>query len=247
VDDERELEVIREEMAETRTALADKIEALESQVRDTVQSATDTVSNAVEGAKDVVSSVTEGAKDVVEKVSETVESVKESLSISNYVERYPWASLGASVAAGFAVAQLLPAWRSKSGDHDEALPPASAGEYVAPRRSPLPSPSQEEGSALGSVLSGVWHQAAGTLEGLAVGTLMGAVKELVSRSLPQDWQSELTRMVDDVTNRLGGKVMHGNPLNELLSAFQPKQDDNGQSHSATNGNTARPVGQGARN
>jgi ElaB/YqjD/DUF883 family membrane-anchored ribosome-binding protein len=244
VDDERELEVIRHQMEATRSSLATKIEDLESQVMRTVQTATDTVSSAVEGAKDVVSSVSEGAKDVVEKVSETVESVKESLNVSHYVERYPWASLGVSVAAGFALAQLLPARRSSSGDYDEALPPASSGEIAPP--SPSPSPPREEGSAVSNALSGAWHTAVSTVEGLAVGTLMSAIKELAVRSLPQEWQSELNRMVDDVTNRLGGKVMHGNPMQELLSAFRPNKDDNQQNGPATDSGTNRPAGQGVR-
>jgi len=231
VDDE--LEVIHEQMEATRASLANKIEALETQVLDTVHGATETVASAVEGAKEVVSTVSEGAKEVVEKVSETVDSVKESLSVSRYVEEYPWISVGVAVAAGFAAAQLLPTSRSTSGDRSEALPPASSGGY-SPSAAPASSyysggsqiAGQEEGSSWTDALSGVFHKAASTLEGLAVGTLMGAVKELVTRELPQDWQSELTRLVDEATARLGGKVMHGNPLHDLLSRQQ--QQDNQQ-------------------
>lgn len=232
-----ELEVIHRQMEETRASLADKLEALEDQVLGTVQSATDTVASAVDGAKEVVSSVTEGTKEVVEKVSETVESVKESLSVSRYVERYPWASLGVAVAAGFTAAQLLPSRRSTSGDYCEALPPASA--TAASYQPSAPQPSRpEEGSSWTSALSGVLGTAAHTVEGLAVGSLMSAIKDLAVGSLPQEWQSELNRVVDDVTTQLGGKVMHGNPLNELLSAFQPHQG-NGKG----NGQTSKPDNQ----
>jgi ElaB/YqjD/DUF883 family membrane-anchored ribosome-binding protein len=243
VDDERELEVIREEMEETRTSLANKLEALESQVRDTVQSATDTVSSAVDGAKEVVSSVSEGAKQVVESVSETVETVKESLSVSRYVEQYPWASVGVAVAAGFVAAQLIPSSRSTSGDRSEALPPASSGSYTPSAASSYqPStaapPRQEESSAWTGALKGVWDTAATTVEGLAVGTLMSAIKDLVVRGLPQQWQGELTRVVDQVTTQLGGKVMQGNPLQELLGSFS--QHDNQHNGSP------RPPGPGAQ-
>jgi len=237
--------MIREEMEGKRAALADKLEALESQVRDTVQSATDTVASAVDGAKEVVSSVTEGAKEVVETVTETVESVKESLSVSRYVEQYPWASLGVAVAAGFVTAQLLPSSRSTSGDMSEALPPASSGSYQATptaassyQPGATESSHQEENGAWTGALKGVWDTAVGTLEGLAVGTLMGAVKEMVTHGLPQQWQGELTRMVDHVTTQLGGKVMQGNPLEELLSSLS-KHD--GQH----NGTPPRPTGPGA--
>jgi ElaB/YqjD/DUF883 family membrane-anchored ribosome-binding protein len=231
---DHELEVIRDEMEATRSSLANKIEALESQVLDTVHSATETVASAVDGAKEVVSTVSEGAKNVVEKVAETVETVKESLSVSRYVERYPWASMAVAAAAGFGLAQLIPSRRSGSGDYYEALPPASSGGYTgstpaAPAASAYqPStsePSRQEGSAWSNALSGVCDQVFHTVEGLAVGSLMGAIKEMVSRSLPQEWQGELNRLVDDTTSRLGGKVIHGNPLSELLSAFRPKQQD----------------------
>jgi ElaB/YqjD/DUF883 family membrane-anchored ribosome-binding protein len=239
---DHELEVIRDQMEETRASLADKLEALESQVRETVQSASDTVTSAVDGAKDVVTSVSEGAKQVVEKVSETVDTVKESLSVSRYVEQYPWASVGVAVAAGFAVAQLVPSSRSTSGDRSEALPPASSGGYT-PRQTSAshyqPSASasapHQESSVLGSALKGVFGTAATTVEGLAVGTLMSAVKGLVMRGLPQEWQGELTRMVDQVTTQLGGKVMQGNPLDELLSHFQhhDQQQDTPQTGTST--------------
>jgi len=227
VDDERELEVIREEMEETRASLANKLEVLETQVRDTVQSATDTVASAVDGAKEVVSSVSEGAKQVVETVSETVENVKESLSISRYVERYPWASVGVAAAAGFVAAQLIPTSRSTAGDSSEALPPASSGSYTPSAASSYqPSttapPHHEESSAWSGAVKGALGTAVGTVEGLAVGTLMSAIKDLVVRGLPQQWQGELTRLVDQVTTQLGGKVMQGNPLQELLESFSPR-------------------------
>jgi ElaB/YqjD/DUF883 family membrane-anchored ribosome-binding protein len=212
-------------MEETRASLANKLEALESQVLETVQSASETVTTAVDGAKEVVSSVSEGAKQVVEKVSETVETVKETLSVSHYVERYPWASLGAAVAAGFVAAQLLPSSRSTSGDYSEALPPASSGGYFpAEQTSTRESPPQPQSTG-GSALEGVWDRAVTTVEELAVGTLMSAVKELVVNGLPQEWKGELTRVADELTTKLGGKVMHGNPLEELLSAFQPQHQE----------------------
>jgi len=233
VDDE--LEVIRDQMEETRASLADKLEALETQVRDTVQSASETVTSAVEGAKEVVSSVSEGAKEVVDKVTETVETVKEKLSVSRYVEQYPWASLGVAVAAGFVAGQFLPSARRMASSASRAFSPT-------PSYQPQTTPSStQQGSHWSSALGEVWHTAATTLEGLAVGTLMSGIKELVSRNLPHEWQGELNRVVDDVTNRLGGKVMHGNPLQELLSAFSSSQP--GSSGSST---SQQPTGSGVR-
>jgi len=242
VDDE--LEVIREEMEEKRASLADKVEALESQVLGTVHSATETVSSAVEGAKEVVASVTEGAKHVVETVSETVDAVKEKLSVRRCVEQYPWASVGVSVAAGFGLAQLLPAHRSTSGDRSEALPPASSGGYSPSSTASSYQPPRQEESH--SALTGMLGKAAGTVGSLAVGTLMSAIKGLVTQSLPQQWQSELTRLVDDITTQVGGKVMQGNPLQELLSSLSHHQD--GEQSRSGNGHSGsgQPASQGIR-
>lgn len=217
---DHELEVIRDQMEETRASLADKFEALETQVLGTVHNATETVASAVDGAKEVVASVTQGAKHVVETVSETVKSVKESLNVSRYVEQYPWISLGVSVAAGFVAANLLPG-RSHSGNGHAAPPPAPAQSYQPATSEPQ---RQEERNGVGSVLKDIWNRAFGTVESLAVGTVMSAVKELVSQGLPSEWQGDLTRMLDDATTQLGGKVMQGNPLQELCSGQSQQQD-----------------------
>jgi ElaB/YqjD/DUF883 family membrane-anchored ribosome-binding protein len=243
VDDE--LEVIREKMKDTQDSLAAKIEELETQIRDTVESATETVTSAVDGAKEVVSSVTEGAKEVVDKVTETVENVKESLSVSRYVEQYPWASLGLATAAGFLVAQFLPSRRRTSGDYSEALPPASSGSYRQPstqassyQPSSSARPSEPE-SKTWSAVNDVWSTAVSTVEGLAVGTLMSAVKNLVEQAVPQQWKNELTRMIDEATTKMGGKVMQGNPLEELFGRKENGADTGGSP-------VHQPTGQGSR-
>jgi ElaB/YqjD/DUF883 family membrane-anchored ribosome-binding protein len=215
---DHELEVIRDQMKETSASLADKLEALENKVLGTVNNATDTVASAVDGAKEVVASVTEGAKSVVEKVSETVHSVKEALNVSHYVEQYPWISLGVSVAAGFAAAQLLP-----GGSHRGASS-ASSGNYYSQPASTSSAPRHEERNGIGGALKDIWSRVAGTVEELAVGTLMSGLKGLVSQGLPKEWQGELTRVLDETTTRLGGKVMQGNPLQELLSGQSSQQD-----------------------
>jgi ElaB/YqjD/DUF883 family membrane-anchored ribosome-binding protein len=223
---DHELEVIRGQMEETRASLADKLEALESQVLGTVHSATETVSSAVEGAKEVVASVTEGAKNVVEKVTDTVESVKESLSVSRLVDQHPWLSMGVSVAAGFAAAQMLPRHHHNQSYAD--YPPTSYAETSAAPVHPAAyqpaatPPPQRNG--IGGALSDLWSKATGTLESLVVGTVMGALKGVVSRSLPAEWQGELTRLLDETTTRMGGKVMHGNPWQELFSSESGAED-----------------------
>jgi len=212
-------------MEETRASLADKLEALESQVRDTVQTATDAVSSTVGGVKEAVSSVTETVEtvsekvtetfdDVKDKVTETVHSVAEALDVGRYVENNPWTAVGVSVAVGFAAGALLPsvgqlAHGAPSGSTTPTPPSGAYGAGAATG----PSWTSELTSSLGQV----WHSASGTLQGLAVGTVLGVVRELLARNVPDEWQGELTRMVDNVTNQLGGKPMKGDWLNELLA------------------------------
>jgi len=96
VDSERELEVIRDEMEHTRANLADKLGALEEQVRETVSTASETVTSTVEGVKEVVSNV-----------SETVENVTDTFNVSKHIDEHPWVAMGVAMAAGFVAAQMF--------------------------------------------------------------------------------------------------------------------------------------------
>jgi len=220
--------VIRDEMEQTRANLADKLGALENQVRETVSDATEAVSSTVEGVKDVVSSV-----------SETVESVTETFNVSKHVEENPWIAFGAAVAAGFIAAQLF--GRSSTPAPVPAAPPAppppqprveaqAQPAQAQPQQVQSEQPKQHSESLLGSLeamlpdvksmlpgmesllpdgqdLKKVMDTAIGSFGGLAVGTMMGVVRELAVNGLPPEWKGELTKMVDKVTEQLGGKVL----------------------------------------
>jgi ElaB/YqjD/DUF883 family membrane-anchored ribosome-binding protein len=136
---DRELEMIRDQMHQTRANLADKLGTLESQVRDTVETATsavatatETVSNTVEEVKEVVSNVTETVtgtvsnvtetvQDVVsnvqETVQETVSSVASALDVPAYVRKAPFASVGCSFAVGLIGGYLLGGSRDSSSSN----------------------------------------------------------------------------------------------------------------------------------
>jgi ElaB/YqjD/DUF883 family membrane-anchored ribosome-binding protein len=94
---DNESEVIRQQMEETRTSLAEKLETLEQQVVGTVQGATTAVADTVESVKDAVQ----------ETVSTVQESVHDALDLSRHVERHPWAMVGGSVALGYLAGRLL--------------------------------------------------------------------------------------------------------------------------------------------
>jgi len=224
--------VIRDEMEQTRAHLAEKLGALETQVRETVSGATEAVSSTVEGVKDVVSSV-----------SETVESVTETFNVSKQVEQHPWMAFGAAVATGFVIAQVVSRATAPSHNGYHAVtPPADLPLQTvtppspAPRAEAPPQPHPESGlmHSLESMLpdmKGVVNTMAGTLGGLAVGGLMGVIREMASQHLPPAWQSDATRLIDQVTTQLGGKPLdsaHSQSLLGLLGLDGHSQTGQGQ-------------------
>jgi ElaB/YqjD/DUF883 family membrane-anchored ribosome-binding protein len=212
---DNELEVIRDEMELTRANLADKLGALENQVRETVSDATDAVSSTVEGVKDVVSTV-----------SETVESVTETFNVSKQVEQNPWLALGAAVATGFVAAQLF------GGSSQPAPAPAPSPEPPRPpepehrdRAQPAAQQQQEAGSFLPSLESmlpemrGVMNTMVASVGGLAVGSLMGVIRDLAITELPSEWKDEVTNFVNKVTTQLGGKTLSSDQTGQLLESL----------------------------
>jgi len=195
---DNELEVIRDQMEETRASLANKLETLEAQVRETVQSASETVASTVENVKSTVESVT----DTVSSVTESVSSVTEGLDPRPFVENNPWVALGAAVGVGF-VAGLVAGGSSST---QTTAQPASA--YVPP--SPLSSSNGQTSSDSGGLFSanGPLGPALDQVKGLAIGTLMGYLREMVSTSLPEMWKSDVTGLLDNLTSQLGGKPIH---------------------------------------
>jgi len=229
---DRELEVIRDEMETTRANLADKLGALETQVRETVSTASETVTSTVEGVKEVV-----------DTVSETVGSVTETFNISKKVEEHPLLSMGIALAAGFALGQLtggssrpvvvqsppqptpppqpaheprfqFPEQMSQPSVPTPSAPPAhdkaaNKSDSMLPSleslKSMLPESMLPSLESLLPELQGICNTVVSGMGGLAVGSVMGAVRELVAQGLPKEWTGEINNLVDQVTRQLGGK------------------------------------------
>jgi ElaB/YqjD/DUF883 family membrane-anchored ribosome-binding protein len=185
---DNELEVIRHQMEGTRASLADKLDTLESHVLDTVHEATDAVSHTVEDVKSVVDNVTDSLQD-------TVETVKDAFNFSDHVRRHPWMSLGGAVAVGYVGGTLLLPARSTK----ESKAEAPARETFTPAPAATAARASAEESSLLAPLK--------QLKGLAIGALMGLVRELVSNSLPDNMKPDALSVVDDFTTRLGGKPL----------------------------------------
>ena len=246
-----EPEVIRQQMDETRTALAEKLERLEQQVSETVQGAVESVTNAKNAATETVENVRHAVEDTVESVRQsvksTVETVTDTLDVELQVQRHPWTMVAGAAAVGFAGGYLYysndavderrhargrhtnPAWQryaSKEPQREEETPRVAADRRE--RESARP--------AAFSWLSSQSHALQPALEqlkGLALGTLFGVGKDLLVRSLPPAMEGQINEMMDGMTVALGGKPIRGHVLSE-----RPTQA--AQTQSASTYNTPMP-------
>jgi ElaB/YqjD/DUF883 family membrane-anchored ribosome-binding protein len=219
---DRELEMIRDDAHQTRAALANKLEALESQVSQTVAgvtSAVETVSNSVAGVTSAVESVASTVSDTVatvsdkvatvtdsvsntmqnvtEAVSSTVQNVTESLDVTPTIRSHPWASVGCAFAAGFAGGYL-----SGSNRADGAPPPPPYTPPVQNFSSPEADRNGEAPTykAVGDAVSEI----GGAVKSLGISALMGVVTHLARSAVPEALRSDVCGAMEKLKTRLGG-------------------------------------------
>jgi len=225
---ENEAELIREQMAETRSALSEKLEALQDHVVGTVEgttrSVTETVSAVQEAVQDTVGTVKES-------VQETVESVKSAFDLSEQTQKRPWLMVGGAVAVGYVGGRLL------MGHHHTGLPPASNGN-AAPAP---PSRSAVAASAVSSAATGAasWLEGlAGPLmkqvEGLALGVLAGVAADLIQSSAPETMRGQLHEMVENFASSAGTS-----PIRGLFAGDQSGAGSPGNGHSGSPSSSSR--------
>jgi len=208
VDDE--LEVIRHQMEGTRASLADKLDTLENQVLGTVHDATAAVAHTVEDVKSVVGTVTES-------IQETVENVKETFNLSEHVRHHPWGMLGGAVAAGF-----LGGWLIGPSRREEETAAAPRQPFTGP--APAASISEKEAEPASEKSSLL--EPLESLKGVALGALMGVLREMVTDCLPASMKADVVSAVDDFTTRLGGKPV---PISEEKPAGNGSSTEEGNS------------------
>jgi len=211
--------VILHQMEETRTALQDKVEKLEEQVKETVASATEAVETVKETVQETVSTVKE-------TVQETVESVKDTLDVSHQVDRHPWAMVLGATAIGYIGGRILLRMME--------APPSPAAMLIPPQRAyqPLPEstprvnepthvPFRQPEPPPGPSLKDTVMEYAGPelkqLKGLALGTLGAVVRQLATESAPPQLKEPIENLVDDFTTKLGGQRIEGNLFDSQAS------------------------------
>jgi ElaB/YqjD/DUF883 family membrane-anchored ribosome-binding protein len=171
---------IKQQMEDTRSSLADKLESLEQHVLGTVQETTSAVTGTVENVKETVENVTETVKETVQNVKETV---KETFDLRLQTERHPWAVLGGSVALGFAAGYLMPRLLERSGTSE------CNGYQAEPLRSmeARSEPVSERPSIFSQLLPMITNAIGPEVERLksyAMEAFQGVVHDFVSRSVP---------------------------------------------------------------
>jgi len=202
-------ESIMKQMEETRSSLTDKLEALETQVAGTVQPVAQAVERAAEAATEIVQNVKETVHEVTEKVGDTVESVSDTFNLSRQFARHPWVALGVVSTVGCMIG-FSRARRSRTPAPMPAPPrqarPTGDGRFRRAAETP-PEPRQEDWFA----------DEIRRLKGLAVGALMGAVRDLVKHALPGPVGNRLAEELDTITSRFGGEPFREPVLGEAES------------------------------
>jgi len=210
---DHETDVTRAQMDETRASLSEKLETLQHRVVDTVQGATDAVAETVGNVRDAV--------------NDTVDNVKDTFDVRLQVTRHPWAMVGGSVALGFLGGYFLLRF---SSSRPVAIARSPVAAPANPRITEQPNgdlknhPPLEEASAKmpvqdvapGAAESG-WLRAVQNrfgaeitkVKGLAIGTVMGVVRDMITQSAPDPMKAGLAEAMDSMTVKLGGAPVRG--------------------------------------
>jgi ElaB/YqjD/DUF883 family membrane-anchored ribosome-binding protein len=239
-----EPEVTRAQMDETRTSLAEKLESLEQKVVDSVQDTTHAV-------QDTVANVTDAVHD-------TVAGVKDLFDLRLHVKRHPWLIVGGSIALGYLGGYLL--LRRRGSDRSivngSQQSPALDGPRItrphngfakehrfmeeasekAPYQEVVQGPSEPGQPSGGSSRFG---PEISKLRGLVIGTVLSAVRDMITQAVPEPMQSELSGVMDSFTAKMGGKPMRG-PV--FKDGFFGQREEHEEPNSSESGSQEEQIG-----
>jgi ElaB/YqjD/DUF883 family membrane-anchored ribosome-binding protein len=211
-------QVIRAQMEQTRASLSEKIEALEQHVVETVHGATGAVADTVDTLKEAAQ---ETVGTVKETVQQTVRGVRDAFDVPLQVSRHPWFMVGGSVVVGYVAGTMLaPDRLPRSRGGEPAVPESGNGRRQALAESSF---AQARGPRFVDKLGEALGPEIDKFKRLAIGVSMGLLRDLVAGSAQGDLGAELRRMIDDVTERLGGKTFKEPILAEGRDQEMPYQ------------------------
>jgi len=228
-------EKLLKEMEQTRTALTEKLEALENKIAGQVQAGADVVERTTDAAVEIVESVKETVHEVTEKVeqavgsvtdkvSDTVQSVVSVFDLQAQTQRHPWVVLGVAAATGCVIGSML----GRSPRRLERDPSAASMRAEQPRK--------ENGAASGANgnshraeafygrrntdrRSGFWNQSwfkeeTDRLKGLALGIVLSALRDIAKQAVPGPIGERIAEEVENFTTHLGAEPVKGAVLPE---------------------------------
>src|SRR5262245_58623643 len=189
-----DLERLRADIAGTRSALSNKLESVEQELRDNVRKTTDSVVDTLHAVKDTFTGTID---DVRDRFTGTVNTIKSELDVRRHVQNHPWIMVTGSAVAGFAAARLLPPARHAALEYSRSEPmPAMSMREEMPRQ------------------QGALHRAIQRfepelrrLQGVAIGSAMNIVRRWVKESAPPTMADELDDIIRSATEKLGGRPL----------------------------------------
>jgi ElaB/YqjD/DUF883 family membrane-anchored ribosome-binding protein len=224
---------VRETVQDATSAVADSVQNATSTVNDTIQSVkdvVDSVKDSVQGTVDSVKDSVQGTVDSVkETMADTVEGVKQTFDLHRQVDHHPYLMMGGAVFVGFVAGRLLTPQTARAvGRAAERFGP-TVGRFAQSAASNLSSAASSVGSTAASVggaaAAGGWMGTLETMFGpeidkvkeLAIGTLLGVVRDMAVKAAPETLGPRVSEIIDDFTTKLGGKPVEG-PVFETHSS-----------------------------
>jgi ElaB/YqjD/DUF883 family membrane-anchored ribosome-binding protein len=225
-----------ETVTETVSSVTETVSHVTEAVEGTVQTVAETVSGSVEAVKETVASSVEAVKETVasvgETASETVEAVKQAFNLSEQIRRRPWLWVGGSVVLGFVGGKIFAPRTSHTREASSFI--QGHGYYEEPAEQTFqPGPRFERSSGNGKSESAAEATSTGSstmsalgnflqsfgpeinrLKELAIGTLFGVVRDMVGRSLPETMKGQVEHLINDFTEKAGGKPIEGPIMSE---------------------------------
>jgi ElaB/YqjD/DUF883 family membrane-anchored ribosome-binding protein len=190
-------EAIRQQIDETRIAMADKLATLEEKVVDTVKDTTEAVTETVETVKETVAETVDTVKNTVQ---ETVQTVKRTFDLQRQFDRHPWLMVTGSCLTGFLAGRLLSNLSARSEGRDGWSAPAPRRASATAAESKAPEPG------VLSTLAAPLEEGFSRLKEMAVGAFFGMLRDQARQALPENLQEPVVEVLDDMTTKLGGKV-----------------------------------------
>jgi len=219
-------EVIKHQMEETRSRLAEKVQQLSEQTGNTVQTVTDvvttvkdtvsdtvnTVSDTVTQVKDTVAETVDTMRETVaetvdtvrEQVAETVQDVKDLFNLSRQMQNHPWLIMGGAAALGFVGGRLLiPEPSGSSAQESEsraaAKPAQESWRY---------SWEQQHAGVAGTLMEAL-GPVIDKVKGMALQALFNVAKDVVVSAVPDNFRAQVNEIFSDLTCRLGAESCAG--------------------------------------